>query len=162
MSKFLILILLVTSAQSAFAMDIDQIKIKISLNLTRCDDVLVDGKFQNCIDNTPNDKDLIFDLNKNCKNIADSVSCSSSQMITARMDNGSATAIIIVSKKSEAGSSHILATVVLTPGMNFAQQSVLNFTLPENGVFPTKIRLQATSYKALDDNRLYFPSLVIN
>lgn len=162
MINFLFAALLVVSAQSVFAAGIDQIKIKVSLNLKRCDDVLVDGKFQNCVDKTQPDSDLTFDLTKNCKQTADIVNCSSSKMVTTRLDNGSATAHIIVSKIVEAGTSQILATIMLIPGMNFSQQSVLNLTLPESGLFPPKIRLQATSYKAMDDSRLFFPSLTIN
>lgn len=162
MINFLFAALLIVSAQSVFATEIDQIKIKASLSLKRCDDVLVDGKFQNCVDKAQPDSDLAFDLTKNCKQTADQVSCSSAKMVTIRMDNGSATAHIIVSKIVEAGSSQILATIMLIPGMNFSQQSVLNLTLPESGLFPPKIRLQATSYKSMDDNRLFFPSLVIN
>ncbi|MES2801728.1 MAG: hypothetical protein V4654_04505 [Bdellovibrionota bacterium] len=163
MINFLFAVLLVFSAQSVFATEIDQIKIKASLNLKRCDDVLVDGKFQNCVDKTSPDSDLIFDLTKNCNQIANTVNCSSSKSVTTRMDNGSATAIIVVSKiKDEAGSIQILATIMLTPGMNFSQQSVLNLTLTESGLFPPKIHLQASSYKPMDDSRLFFPSLVIN
>lgn len=161
MINFLFAVLLIVSSQSVFATEKDQITFKVSLNLTRCDDVLVNGKFQNCVDSTPHIKDLTFDLAKNCKQSENIVNCSSTQMFTARMDNGSATAMFVISKRTEAGVSQILATVMLVPGMNFSQQSVLNLILPESGIFLSEIRLQAASYKTMDDSQIYFPSLVI-
>ena len=162
MKLLLMSVLLIISSQATFASEIEQIKIRASLNLKSCDDVLVDGKFQNCVDKVTPESELTFDLTTNCKKTADGMSCSNAKMISNRLENGSATAHVIVSKIVDANSTQILATIMLIPGTNFSQQSVLNLTLPGTGLFPPKMRLQSTSYKPLDDNRLYFPSLVIN
>ncbi len=161
MRFFILVVLLIGSAQVGFATEINQIKIQVSLNLKRCDDSFVNLEPQNCQDGIPTEKDLTFDLATNCKQVGDSNVCTRSAMVTSIMDKGSANAIIVISKKTSTQGVQILATVILVPSVNSLQQSVLTLTLPETGLFPPKTGLGAAVFKVADDSHIYFPSLVI-
>jgi len=163
MIRLLVSVLLLFPVQSTFAAELDQVKMNASLNLTHCEEVIVDGKLelQNCVANPPVEKDLIFDLTKNCKQLSNGIRCTSSKVFEARMNKGSATTTIIIVKENIGGLKKTQLTIMLTPGMQFSQQSVLNLILPDSGILPPEIRLAASTYQALDDTGIYFPSLVI-